>query len=126
MLQTLNNLSLCRRAKELIDVKTSRTGNEGGLRRPQDQPDLLSNCEVWKLPTIYGRHPRSCNLGVKLKAGTRVPAQEQESLQVLLQVVLQFAPVILSGSTAKQVIYGDTIGLATLVLQQEDKYKSAS
>ena len=74
MLQTLNNLSLCRRAKELIDVKTSRTGNEGGLRRPQDQPDLLSNCEVWKLPTIYG----------------------------------------------------DTIGLATLVLQQEDKYKSTS
>ena len=49
--------------------------------------------------------------------------QEQESLQVLLQVVLQFAPVILSGSTAKQLIYGDTIGLATLVLQQEDKYK---
>ena len=120
MLQTLNNLSLCRRAKELIDVKTSRTGNEGGLRRPQDQPDLL---RFGKLPTIYGRHPRSCNLGVKLKAGTRVPAQEQESLQVLLQVVLQFAPVILSGSTAKQVIYGDTIGLATLVLQQEDKYK---
>ena len=41
----------------------------------------------------------------------------------MLQVVLQFAPVILSGSTAKQVIYGDTIDLATLVLQQEDKYK---
>ena len=51
MLQTLNNLSLCRRAKELIDVKTSRTGNEGGLRRPQDQTDLLSIARFGKLPT---------------------------------------------------------------------------